>query len=57
MDQQGKPIAVICHGPWLLISAGLVKGRHMTSYKTISRRPEERRCQLVDGAACAIATG
>jgi deglycase len=35
IDRQGKPIAVICHGPWLLISAGLVKGRHMTSYKTI----------------------
>ena len=34
-DREGKPIAVICHGPWLLISAGLVKGRHMTSYKTI----------------------
>ena len=35
IDRAGKPIAVICHGPWLLISAGLVKGRHMTSYKTI----------------------
>jgi protease I len=32
---EGKPIAVICHGPWLLVSAGLVKGRHLTSYKTI----------------------
>jgi protease I len=35
IDRAGKPIAVICHGPWLLISAGLVKNRHMTSYKTI----------------------
>lgn len=35
LDREGKPIAVICHGPWLLISAGLVKGRHMTSYHTI----------------------
>jgi protease I len=26
---------VICHGPWLLVSAGLVKGRRLTSYKTI----------------------
>lgn len=34
-DREGKPIAVICHGPWLLVSAGLLKGRHMTSYKTI----------------------
>jgi protease I len=35
MDQAGKPIAVICHGPWLLVSAGLVSGRTMTSYHTI----------------------
>jgi protease I len=34
-DRQGKPIAVICHGPWLLVSAGLVKGRTLTSYHTI----------------------
>jgi protease I len=31
----GKPIAVICHGPWLLVSAGLVRGRTLTSYYTI----------------------
>lgn len=35
IDEAGKPIAVICHGPWLLISAGLVLGRKMTSYFTI----------------------
>lgn len=35
IDNEKKPIAVICHGPWLLVSAGLVKGRHMTSYHTI----------------------
>jgi protease I len=35
IDQAGKPIAVICHGPWLLISAGLVRGKKMTSYHTI----------------------
>lgn len=34
-DREGKPIAVICHGPWLLVSAGLVQGRTMTSYYTI----------------------
>jgi protease I len=34
-DRQGKPIAVICHGPWLLASAGIVKGRTLTSYHTI----------------------
>ncbi len=35
MDRQGKPIAVICHGPWLLVSAGCVRGRTLTSYHTI----------------------
>jgi protease I len=35
MDQQHKPVAVICHGPWLLVSSGLVQGRTLTSYHTI----------------------
>jgi protease I len=35
MDRQAKPIAVICHAPWLLVSAGLVGGRTITSYHTI----------------------
>ena len=35
MDRQGKPIAVICHAPWLLVSANCVRGRTMTSYHTI----------------------
>ena len=35
MEEAGKPIAVICHGSWLLASAGLVKGHTLTSYHTI----------------------
>jgi len=35
IDRAGKPIAVICHGPWLLISAGLMRGRHITSWPTL----------------------
>ncbi len=31
-----KPLAVICHGPWLLVSAGLVRGRRLTSYPTLA---------------------
>ena len=31
----GKPVAAICHGPWTLIDAGVVKGREMTSYPSI----------------------
>ncbi len=35
IDALNKPIAVICHGPWLLVSARLVHGRSLTSYYTI----------------------
>ena len=34
-DAAGKPLAVICHGGWLLVSCGLAKGKRMTSYKTL----------------------
>jgi protease I len=30
-----KPIASICHGPWVLVEAGLVKGRTITSYPSL----------------------
>lgn len=33
--EAGKPVAAICHGPQVLISAGVVKGRRMTGYKAI----------------------
>lgn len=33
--EAGKPVAAICHGPWTLIDAGVVKGRHLTSYESI----------------------
>jgi protease I len=33
--EQGKPVAVICHGPWTLIDAGVVKGRTLTSWPTL----------------------
>jgi len=29
----GKPVAVICHGPWTLIEAGVVRGRTLTSWR------------------------
>ena len=35
MDDDGKPVFVICHGGWLLVSAGLVDGRTMTSWPTL----------------------
>jgi len=33
--EAGKPIAAICHGPWVLIEAGLVRGRRLTSWPAI----------------------
>ena len=35
MQAEGKPMAAICHAAWELISAGLVRGRTLTSYHTI----------------------
>lgn len=29
---KNKPVASICHGPWTLADAGVIKGRHLTSY-------------------------
>jgi protease I len=32
---QAKPVGVICHGPWTLVEADVVKGRTLTSYPTL----------------------
>jgi protease I len=33
--EAGKPVAVICHGPWTLVEADVVRGRTLTSYPSI----------------------
>jgi deglycase len=33
--EQGKPVGVICHGPWTLVEAGVVKGRTLTSWPSL----------------------
>ena len=33
--REGKPVAAICHGPWVLIDAGVVRGRILTSWPAI----------------------
>ncbi len=33
--EQGKPVGVICHGPWTLVEAGVVRGRTLTSYPSL----------------------
>lgn len=46
----GKPIAAICHAPWLLIEAGLAKGKRMTSYKSIRTDVTNAGAEFVDEA-------
>ena len=33
--EQAKPVGVICHGPWTLVEADVLKGRTLTSYPTL----------------------
>ena len=35
LAESGRPIAVICHGPWTMIDAGLVSGRRFTSWPSL----------------------
>ena len=34
-NEAGKPLAVICHGPWVLVESGVVRGRRVTSWPTL----------------------
>ncbi len=34
-SQSGKPIAAICHGPWMLVEAGIVRGKTITSWPSL----------------------
>jgi protease I len=43
--QSNKPVSAICHGPQTLITAGLVKGRHATCYRSVA--PEMREAGAV----------
>ncbi|ALG60783.1 MULTISPECIES: type 1 glutamine amidotransferase domain-containing protein [Citromicrobium] len=44
----GKPIAAICHAPWLLIEAGLVEGKTLTSYHSIRTDMKNAGANVVD---------
>ena len=33
--ERGKPVGVICHGPWMLVEAGVVRGRKVTSWPSL----------------------
>ena len=44
----GKPVGVICHGPWTLVEADLVRGRTMTSYPSIRTDLRNAGANVVD---------
>lgn len=48
--EAGKPVAAICHAPWLLIEAGLAKGKRMTSYKSIRTDVANAGAEVLDEA-------
>ncbi len=47
--EQNKPVAAICHGPQTLISAGLLKGRRATCYRTVAEELKEAGALYEDG--------
>ena len=50
-DRQGKPIGAICHGPWLLVEADLLRGRTATSWPSIRTDLRNAGANVVDQAA------
>jgi len=44
----GRPVAAICHGPWTLIDADLVRGRRIASWPSLRRDLENAGAQWVD---------
>ena len=49
-DRGNKPVAAICHGPWLLAEAGVLKGRRVTSYTSIQTDLKNAGAEWVDEA-------
>ena len=50
-DRQGKPIGAICHGPWLLVEADLLRGRTATSWASIRTDLRNAGANVIDQAA------
>jgi protease I len=49
--ERGKPVGAICHGPWLLVEADLVRGRTVTSWPSIRTDLKNAGANVVDEAA------
>ena len=50
--RSGKPVAAICHGPWALLEAGVVKGRTLTSYPSLRTDLRNAGATVVDQQVC-----
>jgi protease I len=50
-DRQGKPIGAICHGPWLLVEADVLRGRTVTSWPSIRTDLRNAGANVIDQAA------
>ena len=50
-DNAGKPVAAICHGPWLLVEADLLRGRTATSWPSIRTDLRNAGANVVDEPA------
>jgi protease I len=50
-NEQGKPIGAICHAPWLLVEADLLRGRKATSWPSIRTDVRNAGATVVDEAA------
>ena len=46
--RSGKPIGVICHGPWTMIEADVVRGRRMTSWPSVRTDLRNAGAEVVD---------
>ena len=49
--EAGKPISAICHGPWLLVEADVVRDRTMTSWPSLRRDLENAGAKWIDADA------
>ncbi|MBV9215967.1 MAG: type 1 glutamine amidotransferase [Acidobacteria bacterium] len=52
----GKPVAVICHGPWTLVEADVVRGRRITSWPSVKTDLINAGAEWVD-AECVVDSG
>ena len=48
INNAGKPLAVICHAPWVLINTGIANGKTLTAYQTLKLDLENAGAKFVD---------